>query len=601
LSFLTRFRRPPTQERTPGEGDLTTEPTADPAPDETAGDEVAGDEVAGDGAGKAGKKVKHPVVARVVTGLAGLIVLVALTAPNRINGFTPRVFVRIPVEGLLAVSVLLVLPTKLRRVAAALGGVGIGLVAILKMLDIGFYAVLVRPFDPVLDWALLADGFSFLKDSIGRSAAIGTLVASVVLVIVVLVVVTLSVLRVTRFLVRHDGTTRRTVAALAAAWVACALLGVQIVPGVPVASDSDATLAYRKARLVRTSLHDMQTFTAQAGVDPFRNTPGDKLLTGLRGKDVMIAFVESYGRTAVQNPQVGAMLDAGTRQLQAAGFASRSGWLTSPTTTGASWLAHSTLLSGLWINNQERYRNLVSSNRLTLTRAFQRANWRTVGVEPGVTQAWPEGVFYGYDRVFDSHNIGYNGPKFSWATMPDQYALSAFEHSEYGRANRGPLMAEVTLVSSHSPWAPIPFQVDWNAVGDGSIFNAIEKSAAQPGTVWRSTNRVRAEYARSIEYSVNSLVSYVETYGKDNLVLVFLGDHQPAPVIVGPNASWDVPITIVAHDPGVLNRISGWGWQDGLKPGAQSPVWRMDTFRDRFLTAFGPQPGITQSSSPPAR
>jgi hypothetical protein len=89
-------------------------------------------------------------------------------------------------------------------------------------------------------------------------------------------------------------------------------------------------------------------------------------------------------------------------------------------------------------------------------------------------------------------------------------------------------------------------------------------------------------------YSLNSLISYVETYGDDNLVLVFLGDHQPAPVVTGEDASRDVPITIVAHDPAVLDRISGWGWQDGLKPGPHAPVWRMDAFRDRFLTAFGP-------------
>jgi hypothetical protein len=537
----------------------------------------------------------------VTTILAALIVLVALVAPDRITRLTPGAFVRIPIEGLLGIVVLLVVPVRARRVVAVLGGVAIGLLAVLKVLDMGFYAVLVRPFDPVLDWALLGDGVSFLSDSIGRAGAIGVAVLAGVLVVAVLVAVTLSVVRLTRLMVRHYTITSRTVAAFAAAWVACGLLGVQIVPGVPVAAESNAILAYNKARQVRTSLHDMQTFTAQAGVDPFHNTPADQLLTGLRGKDVIFTFIESYGRTAVQNPQVDAVLDAGTRQLNAAGFASRSGWLTSPTTTGASWLAHSTLLSGLWINNQERYRNLVSSDRLTLTSAFRRANWRTVGVEPGVTQAWPEGVFYGYDRVYDSHNIGYRGPKFSWATMPDQYALSAFQHSEYSTPNRGPLMAEITLVSSHSPWAPIPHMIDWNAVGDGSVFNAIEKAAAQPNAVWRDTNRVRAEYARSVEYSVSSLVSYVETYGKDNLVLVFLGDHQPAPVIVGPGASWDVPITIVAHDPAVLDRISGWGWQDGLKPGPQTPVWKMDSFRDRFLTAFGPKGGSTPTSSPPAR
>lgn len=85
---------------------------------------------------------------------------------------------------------------------------------------------------------------------------------------------------------------------------------------------------------------------------------------------------------------------------------------------------------------------------------------------------------------------------------------------------------------------------------------------------------------------MNTLVSYVETYGGDDLVLVFLGDHQPSPSVSGQHASRDAPITIVARDPAILDRITGWGWQDGLKPGPDTPVWRMDAFRDRFLAAY---------------
>jgi hypothetical protein len=69
-------------------------------------------------------------------------------------------------------------------------------------------------------------------------------------------------------------------------------------------------------------------------------------------------------------------------------------------------------------------------------------------------------------------------------------------------------------------------------------------------------------------------------------VLVFLGDHQPGPVVAGDGASRDVPITIVAHDPAVLDRVSGWGWQSGMNPSPSAPVWPMQDFRDRFLTAF---------------
>ncbi len=75
-------------------------------------------------------------------------------------------------------------------------------------------------------------------------------------------------------------------------------------------------------------------------------------------------------------------------------------------------------------------------------------------------------------------------------------------------------------------------------------------------------------------------------FGDDDLVLVFLGDHQPATLITGPGAGRDVPITIVAKDPRLIDRVSSWGWDEGLMPGPKAPVWRMDAFRDKFLTAF---------------
>ena len=73
-------------------------------------------------------------------------------------------------------------------------------------------------------------------------------------------------------------------------------------------------------------------------------------------------------------------------------------------------------------------------------------------------------------------------------------------------------------------------------------------------------------------------------------VLVVLGDHQPSPVVTGPTANRDVPISIVSRDPAVLAAVDDWGWSDGLTPDPGAPAWRMDTFRDRFLDAYGPRP-----------
>jgi hypothetical protein len=537
---------------------------------------------------------------RLTDALACLLVLLVFIAPNEISRLTPVAFVSVPVEGLLGVALLLILPAWARRVMAMLLGVALGLLAVLKMVDMGFFEALGRPFDPVLDWVLLGDGAGFLTSAFGRTGAIGAVVAAVVLVASVLILVTGSVLRLTRIVIRHDSVATQAVAMLAVLWITCALTGAQLAPGIPIAGRGATTLIYDRAQQVHADLHDQQAFAAAAGVDPFRATPGTEMLSGLRGKNVVLAFVESYGRVAVEDPelspQVDAVLESGDRRLRAAGFKSKSAFLTSPTAGGGSWLAHSTLLSGLWIDNQQRDRTLVASDRLTLTGAFRRAGWRTVGVMPGNTSPWPEGAFFGYDRVYDSQHLGYRGPNFSWATMPDQYTLTAFQRLQQAIPRGVPVMAEIPLVSSHAPWSPIPRLIDWRAVGDGSVFNSMAAKGYPPEAILtRDPTRVRTDYRLSIEYSLNSLISYVETYGDDKLVLVFLGDHQPAPVVTGAGASRDVPVTIVARDPSVLDRISGWGWQDGLKPGPQAPVWRMDAFRNRFLTAFGPQ------GPPPAR
>ncbi|GAA2154469.1 alkaline phosphatase family protein [Actinomadura napierensis] len=539
------------------------------------------------------------VAAWTATTLACLLVLFALDAPDRFDRLTPGQFVRIPVEALLTVALVLVLPERARRWVAAPLGALLGVVVIFKVMDIGFDAVLVRPFNPVFDWSFLRPGFEFVDTSVGRPAAIGLTALIVLLVIAVPVLMALSVLRLTRLAARHRTATGRTVAVLGTAWVACGALGVQVVPGVPLASGSAAELAYDHARQVGSSLNDRKVFAKQAAVDAFQHTPPSQMLTGLRGKDVVLAFVESYGRSAVEHPeyapQVDAVLDAGSRRLKAAGFGARSGYLTSSTAGGGSWLAHSTLLSGLWIDNQQRYRTLTSSSRFTLTRAFGEAGWRTLTVQPAITRSWPEASFYGYNKVYDDRNLGYKGPRFSYATMPDQYTLNTLQRDELSAPKRAPVMAELALVSSHAPWASIPSLVDWRTVGDGSVFAGMGKGE---NAAWPSSGRIRGEYRKSIEYTLNTLVSYMLTYGTKNTVLVFLGDHQPAPTIAGQHASRDVPVTIVARDPAVLDRISGWGWQDGLRPARTSPVWPMSTFRDRFLTAFGSTPSA--SSAPAA-
>ena len=49
------------------------------------------------------------------------------------------------------------------------------------------------------------------------------------------------------------------------------------------------------------------------------------------------------------------------------------------------------------------------------------------------------------------------------------------------------------------------------------------------------------------------------TYGDDDLVLVVLGDHQPASIVSGADAGRDVPVTIISKDPAVLDAMMNGG------------------------------------------
>ncbi|TDW87378.1 phosphatidylglycerophosphate synthase [Kribbella pratensis] len=522
--------------------------------------------------------------ATVTSALAVLLVWTALLVPDHTGDLSPAAFLRIPLEGLVFVVLVCVLPSRLARVLALIGGLLAGVLMIMRLLDRGFYFAFDRPFHPVYDAAYAGSALDLLGDSIGRIGALAVFIGAGVLCLALLALLPLSAVRVTRLVARHRRPAIRIVAVLAAISIVPALTGIGPKPVRQLASSSAARLATQ----VRDDLRDQREFVRALEQDPFRDTPGNDLLTGLRGKDVLLVFVESYGRTALDSPVVTSALEAGDRRLQQAGFSSRSGFLTSPTFGGISWLAHSTLQSGLWVDNQARYDHLVTLDRLTLTDAFGHAGWRTVADVPSNDKDWSVAkTYYHYDMVYDRRNVGYAGPSFSFASMPDQYTLAALQRLELDKPNRAPVMAEVDLVSSHTPWAPLPRLVDWNRVGDGSIFDPMPVEGDSPEDVWRQPDRVKAAYAQSIAYSLDALTSFVQQLHDRNLVLVVLGDHQPASIVSGNGASHDVPVSIIAADPAVTDRVADWGWRNGLRPDTGAPIWPMDAFRDRFLTTYG--------------
>jgi phosphatidylglycerophosphate synthase len=540
-------------------------------------------------------RARHPVQTAVLTLLALAVVWAALVAPIQPWRLTPGSFVRLPLEGLVVVAVALALPTRARRLVPWLIGPLVGVLVLIKLFDFGFFIAFDRPFNPVEDWSYLSIGVGTVGDTFGSRDADLAVAAAVLLGLAGLLVPALAVGQVTRVAARHRRRSLLAVGVLTAVWALCSVFGLEV-SGAAVASTSAARLAVSEVDAVQADLRDQARFKVLiAHKDPYGNTSSGRLLEGLRGKDVLLVFVESYGQMAVEgtsfSPGIDDLVNAGTRRLQADGFSSRSGWLSSSTFGGGSWLAHSTLQSGVWIDTPARYSELIASKRLTLTAAFRRAGWRTVADVPATHNAWPEArSFYHFDtslvdgraevahESWDRKSLGYRGPGYGFSPMPDQYALYGLQKLELATRDRPPVFSEIDLTSSHEPWTRIPQLIAWNRLGNGSIFWRLRTDRA-------GLTDTKQGYAQSIQYALRALYSFVERYGNKNTVLIVLGDHQPSRVVSG-NPGHEVPITIIAHDPKVISRLSSWDWTHGMLPSSTAPVWPMSAFRDRFLNAF---------------
>ncbi len=346
--------------------------------------------------------------------------------------------------------------------------------------------------------------------------------------------------------------------------------------------------AHHLARMVR----EREAFEAVIGAAPvdYADVPG--LLSRLRDRDVLLAFVESYGISALDDPRYAPVMRPRLDELEAraaaAGLHLATGTLVAPTQGGQSWFSHLSLTSGLWVDNQLRYDLLVASGRETLIDDFRRAGHRTVALMPANTLAWPEGERLGYDLILARKDIDYRGPPLNWVTMPDQFTWSYLERVVRGSArDTRPLFAELGLISSHAPWTPIlPVLDDWEGIGDGAVFGRWRDAGESPEELWLDHDRVREHFALAVDYALNVVTGYAERYVDDRTLLIVLGDHQPAPLVTGAGASRAVPVHVLSGDAALIAPFLDRGYAPGAWPDPTRPPARMDTFRDWFVRAF---------------
>ncbi len=306
----------------------------------------------------------------------------------------------------------------------------------------------------------------------------------------------------------------------------------------------------------------------------------------LRGRNVSLILIESYGRGA---------LDSSTHQREIDGALTRLGerlaerrlgvasaWLAPPTYGGGSWFAHATLTTGVKVWLPLDYDLLLASDVVPLSRFMQRAGYSTLNVMPGTTRAWPQGDFYGFDQNLYAKDFEYAGPWLSWGRFPDQYVL---DHVRRCCAARSGLYKELKLVSSHVPWRAVPPLLDdWDSIRDGAIYHRAA-GTREYSMKWSNLKQAHDPYIASIVYDLDVVGDYIRRFETPDTLVFILGDHQPVKEASRSDA-WDVPIHVAGPEDLVARFQGNGGFGPGLRPPVDAKPLPMEQFLPLFLQSL---------------
>lgn len=359
-----------------------------------------------------------------------------------------------------------------------------------------------------------------------------------------------------------------------------------------------SAMVAEQVRFLRTALA-RDTAAARLGAGP--HFAGD--LEALGGADVLIVFAEAYGAVTVDQPPLAAELATARERFATAIAASGRGVVSarvvSPTFGGASWLAHGALLAGIDTRDPADHALLLTTARPTLVRHFAAHGYRTVGWMPGLQRPWPEGRFYGFDRIADAEGAGYGGLPFGFWRIPDQASMALIDAQEFrgssgpdpagdGAPPRQPRLVVFPTVSTHAPFAALPpMAEDWSRLIGAEAFSREEVAAAEAVPV--SWSGALPAYLASMRYQFGWLAGYIADHAPADLVLIVIGDHQPIGAVSGPDQPWEVPVHVVSRDRALLARFAAAGFVPGLKP-PQRPLGPMHGLTQVLVDAFSAEP-----------
>ncbi len=305
--------------------------------------------------------------------------------------------------------------------------------------------------------------------------------------------------------------------------------------------------------------------------------------------DIFFIFVESYGDAIYQSDAMRLPYLERVQQIQA--NLEQAGWQTAsirseaPIRGGKSWLAYTSFLFGIRVDDEAQYDVLLNEfsdgsyphlgNYLKdQGYDYQRITPLLVTLERDAI-AWDETRrFMGYDEWLFLNNMNnYAGPVYGWGpSPPDQYTLSFLrEAAEQQRPDKPHAYFYITH-NSHLPWAdPPPLFEDWQTIADAPV---------QPPVSYDPSHESQEAYLNSMFYQLE-MVSQVIQDGPDDALYVVVGDHQPPLRAFSNYEGTATPLHIISKNSDLINNLGNYDFTEGFV--LESATLKHEAFYSLFM------------------
>jgi hypothetical protein len=386
-----------------------------------------------------------------------------------------------------------------------------------------------------------------------------------------------------------------------AAWIATAtVIGVvvagrmQVQPFARYVSAPVFPVYQRQAHLLAAAFFP-ERFRSELPPSP----PLESDLRALRGAEVKVVFLESYGATTYERDElagaIGPARDRLERAAEAQGRKVLSAFVRAATFGGASDLSHLSFLSGIDLTDPIRHDLLLTTDRPTILDTFEKGGYTTIGLYPAMSWEWPEVSFYSFDHYLDAPSLEYRGPAFGLWFLPDQFSMARVDELFPPDPDGRPRFVFFPTINSHIPYQPTPpYQADWSLVTSAQPYPAEATARALADEIdWHD---LFDGYIDTIRYTFEWLTGYQALPQPRDSIMILVGDHQPAGGITGPDASWNVPVHIITGNELIAERLRLQGFSEGMNPPAQS-LGHISELTLLLLSVFdGGQPDVASAT-----